>query len=52
VRQILATAPGSAGVRLLFERANGELLRLDAGAELRVDPNADLKQKLTRWIAA
>ena len=52
VRQILATAPGSAGVQLLFERPNGQLLRLDAGAEVRVNPSADLKQKLTRWIPA
>ena len=52
VRQILSTAPGSAGVRLLFERPDGQLLRLDAGADFRVDPSADLKQKLTRWIAA
>ena len=52
VRQILATAPGSAGVRLLFERPNGQVLRLDAGADLRVDPTAELREKLTRWIAA
>ncbi len=52
VRQILATAPGSTGVQLLFERPNGQLLRLDAGAELRVNPSAELRQRLTRWIAA
>jgi hypothetical protein len=52
VRQILGTAPGNTAVRLMFERANGELLRLDVGAELCVDHTAELKQKLARWLAA
>jgi DNA polymerase III subunit alpha len=52
VRQILATAPGWAAVRLLFERPDGQLLRVDAGAEVRVNPSAELREKLTRWIAA
>jgi DNA polymerase-3 subunit alpha len=50
VRQILGTAPGTTAVRLMFERANGELLRLDVGAELCVDRSAELKQKLARWL--
>ncbi|MBA2242005.1 MAG: DNA polymerase III subunit alpha, partial [Chthoniobacterales bacterium] len=52
VRQILATSPGSAIVQLIFERANGEVLRVDAGAELRVQPTPELKQRLARWLAA
>jgi DNA polymerase-3 subunit alpha len=52
VRQILATAPGYAAVQLLFERPNGQLLRLEAGADFRVNPSAELREKLTRWIAA
>jgi DNA polymerase-3 subunit alpha len=52
VRQILGTAPGKTAVRLMFERANGELLRLDAGAEFCVDRTADLTQKLARWLPA
>jgi DNA polymerase-3 subunit alpha len=52
VRQILGTAPGNTAVRLMFERANGELLRLDVGAELCVDRTAELKQKLARWLPA
>ncbi|MDQ6622114.1 MAG: hypothetical protein M3Y86_01330, partial [Verrucomicrobiota bacterium] len=52
VRQILATSPGSTIVQLIFERANGELLRVDAGADLRVQPTVELKQRLARWLAA
>jgi DNA polymerase-3 subunit alpha len=52
VRQILGAAPGKTAVRLMFERANGELLRLDVGAELCVDRSAELKQKLARWLPA
>ncbi len=33
VRRILASSPGRRPVRLLFDRANGNALRLDAGAE-------------------
>ncbi len=36
VRQILATSPGFTAVRLMFERPDGEVLRLDAGSDLRV----------------
>ena len=37
VRQILGTSPGFTGVRLMFERPNGEVLRLDAGNDLRIE---------------
>ena len=50
VHKILATCPGPTDVRLLFERANGELLQLQPGESLRVDANAELKQKLARWL--
>jgi DNA polymerase-3 subunit alpha len=50
VRQILAMSPGATCVQLLFERANGEVLRVDAGTDLRVQPSPQLKQRLARWI--
>lgn len=50
VRQILGTSPGATEVRLVFERMNGELLRLDAGVDLRVERTVELKQKLARWL--
>ncbi len=50
VRQILSRFPGPASVQLLFERANGEMLRLDAGADFRVQPTAELKERLARWL--
>ena len=50
VREILATSPGFTGVRLMFERANGETLRLDAGSDLRVEATEQLKEKLARWL--
>jgi hypothetical protein len=52
VRQILGSSPGFTGVRLMFERPSGEVLRLDAGNELRIDATAELKEKLARWLAA
>ena len=52
VRQILAGSPGAAPVHLLFERASGELLRIEAGDEWRVDPTPELSAKLARWRVA
>ncbi|MFN2477357.1 MAG: OB-fold nucleic acid binding domain-containing protein, partial [Chthoniobacterales bacterium] len=52
VREILALSPGATGVRLLFEREGGELLRLDAGAELRVSVTPQLTERLARWRVA
>jgi DNA polymerase-3 subunit alpha len=52
VREILATSPGSTDVQLLFERAGGELLRVDAGSQLRVSVTPELSEKLARWRVA
>jgi hypothetical protein len=35
---------------LLFDRANGNSLRLDAGADFRVNLTPDLEEKLSRWL--
>ncbi|MGI9088253.1 MAG: DNA polymerase III subunit alpha [Chthoniobacterales bacterium] len=50
VRQMLASSPGSTAVELVFQRPNGEIVRLDAGADLRVQPTLELKEKLARWL--
>ncbi|MDQ3626630.1 MAG: OB-fold nucleic acid binding domain-containing protein, partial [Verrucomicrobiota bacterium] len=49
VRQILAATPGSTSVQLLFERAGGEVVRLDPGTDFRVDVTPELEQRLARW---
>jgi len=50
VREILASSPGQRRVQLLFDRPNGEALRMDAGVDLRVELTRDLEQKLMRWL--
>ena len=50
VREILASSPGRRPVQLLFDRTNGNPLRLDAGTEFRVNLTPDLKTKLSRWL--
>src|SRR5437588_5784371 len=50
VRRILSSSPGRRPVRLLFDRANGNALRLDAGAEFSVNLTRDLEEKLSRWL--
>jgi DNA polymerase III subunit alpha len=50
VREILASSPGQRSVRLLFDRANGNSLRLDAGVEFCVNLTRDLEEKLSRWL--
>ncbi len=50
VRNILVSSPGRHPVQLLFDRGNGNSLRLDAGMEFRVDVTADLAEKLSRWL--
>jgi DNA polymerase-3 subunit alpha len=50
VRRILSSSPGQRPVRLLFDRANGNPLRLDAGAEFRVNLTSDVEEKLSRWL--
>jgi DNA polymerase-3 subunit alpha len=51
VRQILAASPGATLVQLMFESANGQIVRMDAGVNLRVQPTPELKQRLARWLA-
>jgi DNA polymerase III subunit alpha len=50
VREILASSPGRRPVQLLFDRRNGNSLRLDAGTEFRVNLTRDLEAKLSRWL--
>ena len=50
VRQILASSPGRRRVRLLFDRAAGNCLRLDVGTDFSVDLTHDLEKKLSRWL--
>jgi len=50
VRNILVSSRGRHPVQLLFDRDNGNSLRLDAGTEFRVDLTPDLAEKLSRWL--
>jgi DNA polymerase-3 subunit alpha len=50
VHQILISSPGRRPVQLLFDRANGNSLRLDAGTDLRVNLTPDVEEKLSRWL--
>jgi len=50
VRQLLATSPGVRRVQLLFDRADGDPLRVDAGADCRINLTGDLQEKLSRWL--
>ncbi len=50
VRNILVSSPGRHSVQLLFDRSNGNSLRLDAGTEFHVDLTPDLQEKLSRWL--
>src|SRR5262245_20835829 len=50
VRNILVSSPGRHPVQLLFDRGNGNPLRLDAGAEFRVDLTPALAEKLSPWL--
>ena len=50
VREILASSPGRRPVQLLFDRTNGNSLRLDAGTEFRINLTRDLEAKLARWL--
>jgi DNA polymerase-3 subunit alpha len=50
VRNILASSPGRQPVQLLFDRGNGNPLRLDAGSEFRVDFTPALAEKLSPWL--
>jgi DNA polymerase III subunit alpha len=50
VRRLLASSPGRRPVRLLFDRADGNALRLDAGAQFSVNLTRELEEKLSRWL--
>ena len=50
VREILVSSPGLRPVQLLFDRGDGNSLRLDAGVELRVNLTQELEGKLSRWL--
>jgi DNA polymerase III subunit alpha len=50
VREILVSSPGRRPVELLFDRENGNSLRLDAGTDFRVNLTPDLEEKLSRWL--
>src|SRR5439155_8077381 len=50
VRNILISSPGRQPVQLLFDRDNGNSLRLDAATEFRVNLTPDLAEKLSRWL--
>jgi DNA polymerase-3 subunit alpha len=50
VRNILVSSPGRHPVQLLFDRGDGNSLRLDAGNEFRVDLTPNLAEKLSHWL--
>jgi len=50
VRNILVNSPGRRPVQLLFDRGDGNSLRMDAGAEFGVNLTPDLEEKLSRWL--
>jgi DNA polymerase-3 subunit alpha len=50
VREILASCPGQRRVQLLFDRPAGHPLRVDAGADFRVDLTRELEERLSRWL--
>jgi DNA polymerase-3 subunit alpha len=50
VREILASSPGHRPVQLLFDRGDGNLVRLHAGAEFRVNVTPALQEKLSQWL--
>jgi DNA polymerase-3 subunit alpha len=50
VQSLLATSPGSCPVRLVFCRADGESLAMDAGPNLRVRLTPELRANLARWL--
>jgi DNA polymerase-3 subunit alpha len=52
VQALLAASPGQQPVRLFFETAEGETVRVDAGANFNVSVTAELEQRLQRWLIA
>ena len=52
VQALLVASPGQQPVRLFFETAEGETVRVDAGANFHVSVTAELEQRLRRWLIA
>jgi len=50
VRALLAASPGRRPVQLIFETADGQMLRVDAGAAFHVSVTAELEERLRRWL--
>jgi DNA polymerase-3 subunit alpha len=50
VQAMLAASPGTRPVRLMFCRPDGESLQMEAGANLRVEMTAELRDKLAPWL--
>src|SRR6266513_2534473 len=50
VQALLAASPGQRPVQLIFETAEGETLRVDAGAAFHVSVTAELEARLQRWL--
>jgi len=50
VQALLAASPGNRPVQLIFETAEGETLRVDAGAAFHVSVTAELEEQLQRWL--
>ncbi len=50
VQAVLAGSPGRCPVRLMFCRADGESLQMDAGVNLRVKMTPELREKLSPWL--
>jgi DNA polymerase-3 subunit alpha len=50
VQALLTGSPGQQPVRLFFETAGGETLRVDAGAGFHVAVTSELEQRLQRWL--
>src|SRR5205823_7519802 len=50
VQALLAASPGHRPVQLIFETAEGETLRVDAGVAFHVSVTAELEDQLQRWL--
>ena len=50
VQSLLAASPGNRPVQLIVETAEGETLRVDAGAAFQVSVTAELEEQLQRWL--
>jgi DNA polymerase-3 subunit alpha len=52
VKNALAESPGARPVQLLFERSDGEPLRVDVGNEFRINLTSALEEKLAPWLTS